>query len=77
MPGMKQLRKGRICLGSEFHGVFYPGGADVVMGGARSGSRSIKLFAHISVDQQAESDWAIILKASSLGTCFLRQGLSP
>lgn len=80
MSGMKQHRKGRICLGSEFHGAVYPGGAGVVTGGARSGSRSvrsIRLSAHISVDQQAESDWAIILKASSPGTCFLRGGLSP
>lgn len=67
---MKQHRKGRICLGSEFHGAVYPGGASGVSG-------SVRLSVHISVDQQAESDWAIILKASSPGTCFLRGGLSP
>lgn len=50
MPGRKQHRKGRICLGSESHGVVYPGGAGVVMGGASGGSRNIRLSAHISVD---------------------------
>lgn len=51
---MKQLKKGRIGLGSGFYGALCLGAAGVVMGGVGGSgdSRSVRLFTSLRTNKQ-------------------------